>query len=244
MQNETVATDSHKIHLPQTGKFEIGEDYKFVNRNVFFVIGSVLFKFLIIYPIFFPITKIFLGFKVIGAGNIKKIKGGAVSVSNHAHILDAPMINFSLFPRQPSTTSLKGNFQTPGVSFLVKILGAVPIPETPKALAAFFDAMANETQRSRIVHFYPEASLWPGHNELRPFKKGAFHLAVNAGVPILPMVIKQREPRGLFKLYKKKPCISVVIGEPIEANTSLNTKQGILDLRQRAHDAMRNILES
>ena len=95
----TIATDAHKIHLPQTQQFEISEGYKYVNRNVLFVLFSFLFKYLIIYPIFYPITKIMLGFKARGLENLKELKGGAVSVSNHAHILDAPMVTFTLFPR-------------------------------------------------------------------------------------------------------------------------------------------------
>lgn len=244
MENKSIATDAHKIHLPQTQEFEISEDYEYINRNVFFVVFSLLFRYLIIFPIFYPITKIILGFKAEGLENLKELQGGAVSVSNHAHILDAPMITFSLFPRQPSITSIKGNFQTPGVSFLVKVLGAVPIPEKPKALMNFFSAMQAEAQRGRIVHFYPESSLWPGHTELRPFKKGAFYLAVNADAPVLPMVIKQRKPKGLFKLLKKKPCISVVIDSPIRPDNKLNKKQRVIDLRQRTHDVMKAMLES
>ncbi len=244
MENETIATDAHKIHLPQTQEFEISEDYKYVNRNVFFVVFSFLFKYLIIFPVFYPITKIILGFKAQGRSNLKQLNGGAVTVSNHAHILDAPMITFSLFPRQPSMTSIKGNFQTPGVSFLVKVLGAVPIPEKPKALMNFFSAMQAETHRGRIVHFYPEASLWPGHTQLCPFKKGAFFLAVNADVPVLPMVIKQRPPKGLFKIFKKKPCISVEIGSPLSPDNKLGEKQRLADLRQRTHDVMKAMLES
>ncbi len=244
MENETIATDAHKIHLPQTQEFEISENYKYINRNVFFVVFSFLFRYLIIFPIFYPITKIILGFKVQGHKNLKKLNSGAVSVSNHAHILDAPMLTFSLFPRQPSMTSIKGNFQTPGVSFLVKVLGAVPIPEKPKALMKFFSAMQAETQRGRIVHFYPEASLWPGHTQLRPFKKGAFYLAVNADVPVLPMVIKQRAPKGFFKLFKKKPSISVIIGSPLIPDKDLDEKQRLEDLRQRTHEAMKAMLES
>ena len=141
-------------------------------------------------------------------------------------------------------TSIKGNFQTPGVSFLVKVLGAVPIPEKPKALRNFFSAMQAETQRGRIVHFYPEASLWPGHTQLRPFKKGAFYLAVNADMPVLPMVVKQRAPKGLFRLYKKKPCISILVGKPIMPDASLSEKQRLIDLRQRTHDAMKAMLEA
>ena len=237
-------TAAHKIHLPQTLSLKLDEHYAFVNRNVLFVIFSCLFKYAIIYPIFFTATKLILGYKAKGRHNLRQIKNGAITVSNHVHILDAPMLTFSLFPRQPVITSIKGNFETPGVSFLVRTLGAAPIPETPKALGAFMRAMGNELGRGRVVHFYPEASLWPGHTELRPFKNGAFHLAVTTGKPIVPMVVKPREPYGLLGLIKKKPCITIEIGAPITVPQSGTKRQRIDAMRNTVHGAMAAMLGS
>lgn len=62
---------------------------------------------------------------------------------------------------------------------------------------------------------YPEGSRSPDGN-LQPFKKGAFRLAVHAGIPILPVTIN-----GAFKIWPKKTLrfrpghILVSIGDPI-----------------------------
>ena len=51
---------------------------------------------------------------------------------------------------------------------------------------------------------------------LGPFKKGSFHLAVKAGVPIVPVALRgTRElmPRGSFLL--RSGTITAVVGEPI-----------------------------
>ena len=235
-------TDAHKIHLPQTLSFKLDENYAFVNRSPLFVVPSFLFKYAIIYPIFYSVTALLLGFRAKGRRNLKAARDGAITVANHVHMLDAPMLSFSLFPRQPVITSIKGNFETPGVAFLVRILGAAPIPETPKALGAFMRAMSSELDRKRIVHFYPEASLWPGHTQLRPFKNGAFHLAVSSNKPILPMVVKPRDPTGLYKLFKKKPCITVQIGEPIAVPTFGSKRARTDAMRERTHAAMAQML--
>ncbi len=237
-------TDAHKIHLPQTLSLKLDENYAFVNRKLWFLIPAFLFKYLIVYPIFYTVTALLLGFRAIGRRNLKAARSGAVTVSNHVHMLDAPMLTFSLFPRQPVISSIKGNFETPGIAFLVRILGAVPIPLTPKALAAFMRAMTSELNRNRIVHFYPEASLWPGHTELRPFKNGAFHLAVISGKPVIPMVVKPRTPSGLYKLFKKKPCITVQIGQAIAPPTLGSNRERIETLKQNVHAAMEAMLGS
>lgn len=237
-------TDAHQIHLAQTLSCQVGEDYRFVNRNVFFLIFAFIFKYVVMYPAFYIILKLSVGYTSQGRKNLRLLKGGAVSVSNHVHTLDAPMLNFALFPRQPVMTSLKGNFETPGVSFLVSTLGATPIPETPKALRAFMAAMKAELCRGRLVHFYPEAALWPGFNELRPFKNGAFHLAVESGLPVLPLVLKQRPPRGLWRLLKKKPCITIVIGKPVPIPAGATAKEQMERLRDTVHAAMQEMLGS
>ena len=244
VNNEKHANDpdAHQIHLPQTLSFHIGENYRFVNRNVFFLVFAFLFKFLLIYPIFYIVTKLMLGYRSEGRKNLRLIKRGAITVSNHVHILDAPMLNFTLFPKQPAMTSIKGNFETPGVSFLVRILGAVPIPETPKALRAFMTAMRSELSRKRIVHFYPEAALWPGYNDLRPFKNGAFHLAVKACVPVVPMVVKQRDPGRFLKHFKKKPCISIVLGKPVEVPREGTEKERMKKLKDTVYAVMHEML--
>lgn len=52
-------------------------------------------------------------------------------------------------------------------------------------------------QRSSLLVF-PEGtrSLTPG-NDLLPFKKGAFHLAIEAGMPIVPVVFENQ-----WKIYR------------------------------------------
>lgn len=235
--------DKHKIHLPQTRSLNLTPDYKFVIRNVFFLLISFMFRYLVVYPLLYPIAKLLLGFKIEGASNIKKFKDGAITVANHVHVLDGPLLNFALFPKILIMTSIKGNFETPVVRFLIRILNAVPIPETPKTLHAFMLAMKKELGRKRLIHFYPETALWPGHTELRPFKKGAFHLAVISRKPIVPLVIKPRVPKGIFKLFKKKPCITVEIGSPVDVPKNGSNKEKTIILRDKVFGIMQEMLK-
>jgi 1,2-diacylglycerol 3-alpha-glucosyltransferase len=235
--------DAHQIHMPTTGNYAIGKGYRFVNRNAAFTLASLLVCYALIYPVFYAITVLCLGFRAKGRKNLRSVKDGAVTVSNHAHILDAPMVAFSLFPRKPFMTTLKTNFEIPFIGTLVRLLGGVPIPETPKALRCFMSAMAEELKRGHLVHFYPEAALWNGYDELRPFKTGAFHLAVASGKPVLPMVLKFRQPGRLMRKIKKKPMVSIVIGKPVHLPEGGTERERIQDLKNRVHEAMQKLLE-
>ncbi|MDP2892691.1 MAG: glycosyltransferase, partial [Bacillota bacterium] len=235
--------DAHTIHMPTTLTYDVGSGYRFVNRNALFLVVSTLVTYFIIFPIFYFITAVFLGYRAKGRKNLRQVRDGAVTVSNHAHILDAPMIAFSLFPRKPFMTTLKTNMEIPFIGILVRMLGGVPIPETPKALRAFMASMSQELKKGRLVHFYPEAALWMGHNELRPFKNGAFHLAVESGKPVLPMVLKFREPGWLMKRIKKKPMVSIVIGPPVHLPEGGTLKERAEWLRNSVHDEMEKLLK-
>ena len=76
---------------------------------------------------------------------------------------------------------------------------------------------AVEALKSGIsVAIAPEGTR-SGPPELGPFKKGAFHLAMQAGVPIVPIVIKnayQAVKKGSMMLYPTH--IEVVVLDPVE----------------------------
>lgn len=73
---------------------------------------------------------------------------------------------------------------------------------------------------------------------LGPFKKGGFHLAVKAGVPIVPVALKGTRvlmPRG--SLLLRSGTIKAIIGEPVPT-------QGLSDEERAAlHDRVRAIIE-
>jgi len=88
----------------------------------------------------------------------------------------------------------------------------------PRALGdmdAFFDEMELSLLNGRIVHFFPEGELEPYSTTIRGFKKDAFYLAARARVPIVPRTISFSAPRGLHRLFKRKPVMGLTVGKPI-----------------------------
>lgn len=93
-----------------------------------------------------------------------------------------------------------------------------------------------------IVHFYPEAALWPYCNKIRKFKNGAFDLAVRNGVPIVPIVFTFREPTGYRKLFKTKKDVTVKILKPIECEDGGNSKERVEKLKEKVSSEMKRQL--
>ena len=96
----------------------------------------------------------------------------------------------------------------------------------------------------RIVHFYPEVSLRPWHKELRPFKNGAFHLALKSNTPVVPMVFKFREPNKLISMIRKNPLITLVIGKPVYPDPMLkgSYKHRVVEFRDLVQRKMYSML--
>ncbi len=232
----------HVVHMPTPFVYRVDRNYRFVNRNVFFRIGSTLLFYLIALPLLDIASKLFFGLKIEGKRNMRYLKGGAVTVTNHIHVLDSPMVACCLFPRKPFFAALKSNFEIPVIRHLVRLLGGVPIPESPKALHAFMESMRKELEQGHIVHFYPEASLWPWHDELRPFRNGAFQLAVKSGVPVIPMVFTYRKPGAFRGKLRKKPLITLRIGEPAYPNELGTERSRVLEMRTAVRRTMEELM--
>ena len=79
--------------------------------------------------------------------------------------------------------------------------GAVFVDRGNNAAAIRSLAAAGETIRSRHTSLWVFAegtrSMRP-YNDMKPLKKGAFHMAVQAGIPIIPVVCE-----NYWRLYRK-----------------------------------------
>jgi len=77
---------------------------------------------------------------------------------------------------------------------------------------------------------------------LQPLKRGAFHLAIASGSPIVPVAIKGTNeimPKGSFKI--KKGFVTIQLDTPIE--TINYTKQTMPDLIDRVTNSLRTMLD-
>lgn len=241
-KEENISEDSHLLHFWQPCKFEIDENFNFVNDSFLFNTFSNLL-YMIAYPLLHSITKFFYGFKIEGKENIENITTGKVTVSNHVHPLDCTMVGLANAPKKTFYTSLETNFKIPIVRRIIKLLNTVPIPQNIKYTKAFMDSIDELLKNNKTVHFYPEGSLWPRYDKIRHFKNGAFDFAVRNNVPIVPMVIKFNKPKKINNFIKTRSTITLVIQKPIYPNRLLRKKEAITDLKERVYQSMCNELE-
>lgn len=234
--------DEHIINMWRPFNFKIKKNYKYIREDIIFKIASKILYF-IIFPILLIFNKIVFGFKIYGRENLRKIKKGKITVSNHIHPMDCTMNSIANFPHSLYFPTLKSNFEIPVIRHIIRLLLAFPIPDKKSQKEDFLKAIYEALAKNKTIHFYPEASLWPYYKNLRKFKNGAFDIAVEKDVPIIPMVFKFVEPYGIRKYLKKKPCINLYILEPIYLDKNLAKKDAMHDLKNKVYYKMKEKLE-
>lgn len=232
-----IAEDAHIFHMWEPLKFELKDNYKYIPKSFLFnLISNIIF--LPIGVILMGLNKLLFGFKVINKKNILRTSG-FVSVSNHIHPMDCTMIGLIYFPRRVYFPTLQTNFKIPFIRHLIRILYAIPIPKDATQKKVFYDQINEKLNDRGIVQMYPEGSLWPYYEDIRNFKYGAFKMAVEADVPIQPIKFVFSEPKGIYKLYKRKKCIQAVVLEAIYPNKELDLSERIVDLKERTAECLK-----
>lgn len=237
LSNEELEDDTQIFHMWEPFNFKIKDNYKYICHNwVFNMISS--FLTLVIYPILYVFNKVFLGFKIENKEKLKEIKGGKVTISNHIHPLDCTMNGIINFPNRVYFPTLSSNFKIPIVRHLIRMLYAIPIPSKVSQKEKFLEEINKALKNEKTIHMYPEGALWPYYEKIRKFKNGAFKIAVKANVPIVPILYVLKEPKGIYKLYKKKKCINAVVLDPIYPNKDIPMWQRAEEMKERAHKIM------
>ncbi|OKL60990.1 hypothetical protein UA08_03641 [Talaromyces atroroseus] len=143
----------------------------------------------------------------------------AVFIGNHQTELDVLMLG-TIFPPYCSVTAKKSLKSWPFLGWFMALSGTVFIDRANRETAVkAFDGAAREMQEyKQSVFIFPEGTRsYSDEPELLPFKKGAFHLAVKAGVPIVPVVVENySHVLNARKFVFESGAIRIKVLPPIE----------------------------
>jgi 1-acyl-sn-glycerol-3-phosphate acyltransferase len=176
--------------------------------------------------------------KVKGADKIPSIDESYIVVLNHQSNMDMPILIHSL----PLQLRFVGKIELKKVPlFGSALIRAGHFLIDRKSHEKAMDGMraVGEALRHRglSVVFAPEGTRSPD-GELMPFKKGAFVMAIETGIPILPVTIAGTR-RSLAKgsLWTRGADVTVTIHEPVPA------KDLTYEDRDKLADKVKNIME-
>lgn len=153
-----------------------------------------------------------------------------VAVSNHESYADIFLI--SHFPWEMKWLSKETMFKIPCMGWMMRMAGDIEIRRGERTSTVLAMKAARDRLAKRVsVMIFPEGTR-SRDGELLPFKDGAFRLALEAGVPILPIVVAGTRAcmaKGTFRFQRARARAKVLA--PIE--TTGMTLDDLPTLRER-----------
>jgi 1-acyl-sn-glycerol-3-phosphate acyltransferase len=123
----------------------------------------------------------------------------AITVSNHTTFFDPVKIAGAPYPRMIYQTLLEGTVEFPFLGTFTRLLGGVPIPRGIMGYRKILESCAAAFKHRRYLHFYPEGECFLYNQQIREFKPGAFRVAAELDIPVIPLVTVFSE--GPFKAW-------------------------------------------
>ena len=166
----------------------------------------------------------------------------AVFLMNHQSELD-PLVAGTLIRHDATATGKKEAKLDPRAGFLGWALDVVHFDRGNPEKAREASAELERRVRSGVsVLVAPEGTRSPTATPL-PFKKGAFHIAMNTGVPIIPIVMRncgELMPKGSKTM--RPGTVRVAVLDPID--TSTWTKETLGEHVEAVHSLYVETLEN
>ena len=167
----------------------------------------------------------------------RRVKGGALVISNHFSPFDYVQNCFVFFPRKLWVVSTEEPFQNPIIKFLfTRFWGGIEANRTTMSMR-FVSQSIKEIKKGHLVQIFPE-----GHNTpdgtIKEFFPSYLLIAHRTGAPVVPVVTD-----GNYGIFKR---VHLMIGEPIDLADYLperaktaevvaineTIRQRVLDLRE------------
>ena len=88
---------------------------------------------------------------------------------------------------------------------------------------------------------YAESALWFRYEKSRPLKIGAFKIASENNVPVIPLVILFR-PKSKFEFYRRKKTVTIQIGTPIYPKADMTPRESAVIMKEECQKYYNDIV--
>jgi 1-acyl-sn-glycerol-3-phosphate acyltransferase len=155
-------------------------------------------------------------FSIEGIEHIPDI-GGAVVVSNHVSYFDFMFVGLAAHPKRRLVRFMakKSIFDNPVSGPLMRGMHHIPVDRS--AGAAAYSHAVEALRQGELVGVFPESTISRSF-ELREIKSGAARMAIEAGVPVLPIVTwggQRVWTAGRRPQWHRGVPVTLHVGEPI-----------------------------
>jgi len=228
---------------------------------------NFIFSLLILYPLFyfllskkewfpraFKLKKVWARWIFIVPGIITKVKyitpadklpQPAVYCANHASYLDI-IAGYLVIPNYFISMGKKELDKVPLFRRFFKEMNILVDRKSITGSHKAFLRAGQEIDNGHSIFLFPEGGILSNSGELHGFKNGAFKLAIEKQVPIIPITFlnnwKLFQNGVLTRTYGQPGISRVIVHEPVP--TIGMTSNDLVSLRSRVHDIIQNELNN
>jgi 1-acyl-sn-glycerol-3-phosphate acyltransferase len=160
---------------------------------------------------------------------------------NHQSLIEVPMF-ITYLGRNPAYLGKKEVFKYPIFGYGIRLIGVVPVDRSNSPAAVESAKAATELLRKgKSYVVYPEGTRSPD-GRLLPFKKGAFMMAIDAGVPVVPVTVSGATaimPKAKVEVHPS--TVRLTIHDPIP--TTGYSRENVAELIERVRTQVLSALE-
>jgi 1-acyl-sn-glycerol-3-phosphate acyltransferase len=180
----------------------------------------------------------FIRYDFLGTEYLNKNQS-CIYVSNHTSFLDIPGIRL-IIPGEFRPIAKKELLKIPIFGFIVRAATVVVDRSSAQSRKKSMEKLHTILTNGVSILVFAEGTQNRTKEILQPFKDGAFRIAIDTQLPIVPLVVVGAGPLMPPGAFSIKPGrIKVIVGEPIPV-TGLTTDD-TQTLKQQVFDAMLGI---
>lgn len=159
-----------------------------------------------------------LGVRVRVEGLENVPRGACVFVANHASNID-PMALIPAIPQRVGILAKQELFRIPIFATAMRVAQFVPVDRSDKESTAAAVSLAVQSLKKGLSFvIFSEGTRSPD-GRMRPFKRGAFTLAIEAGVPVVPVsIVGTHCVLGKGESIVRPGDVTIRFGLPVDAS--------------------------
>jgi 1-acyl-sn-glycerol-3-phosphate acyltransferase len=183
----------------------------------------------------------FIQYRIEGVGELKK-GSPCIYVSNHTSFLDLPGLSLAI-PGQFRPLAKKELLKIPVFGWVVGVVTIIVDRSDAESRISSLKNMIRTLQMGIPALIFPEGTQNRTDKLLQPFKDGAFRMAMETKVPVVPVVIKGAGalmPPGKFSV--RPGTIHLKFGRPVEPEVFAS--MSISELKDYTYKLMERMLQS
>lgn len=180
-----------------------------------------------------------MGIDVKVIGEEKLANKPFIAISNHQSTLDILILG-RMFPKGCTVTAKKSLKYVPFLGWFMTLSGTYFLDRSSreKSVNTLNKGLQQVKEQKRALWIFPEGTRsYATDLKILPFKKGAFHLAQQGNIPVVPIVVSNTStlmnPKN--KVFNRG-VITIKVLDPI--STDGLTKEGITEFSEKIRDSM------